>query len=91
MTKTVIAIIIACSILYLIGAIITFRFLNKKSKLSDELSGIGNSWVDELIALFLLPIIAIILFLNLMAAIIWPLYWTYYLLYWLIKKVPPEI
>lgn len=90
MTKTAIVVIITCSVLYLIGAIITFRFLNKKSKLSDELSG-GDSWVDALIAFFLLPMIVIILFLNLMAAIIWPLYWTYYLLYWLIKKVPPEI
>ena len=79
-------------LLYIIITISTFIFISKSSAtVSDILEMFkGDSIVDTILFVIFGPFLVACIIVTLIAAILWPIFWAYYIIHKIIKGTSPD-
>lgn len=91
MSKSIL-IISVIVLLYIIITIFTFIFISKNSvTISDILEMFkGDNIVDTILIAIFGPFMVACIIVILIAALLWPIFWAYYIIYKLIKGTSPD-
>lgn len=91
MSKSIL--IISVIVLYIIITIFTFIFISKNSvTISDILEMLkrGDNIVDTILIAIFGPFMVACIIVALIAALLWPIFWAYYIIHKIIKGTSPD-
>lgn len=91
MSKSIL-IISVIVLLYIIITILTFIFISKNSVTISDILGMfkGNNIVDTILLAIFGPFMVACIIVALIAALLWPIIWAYYIIHKLIKGTSPD-
>ena len=91
MSKSIL-IISVIVLLYTIVTIFTFIFISKNSVTISDISGLfkGDNIVDTILIAIFGPFMVACIIVALIAALLWPIFWAYYIIHKLIKGTSPD-
>ena len=90
MSKSIL--IISVIVLYIIITIFTFIFISKNSVTISDILGLfkGDNIVDTILIAIFGPFMVACIIVALIAALLWPIFWAYYIIHKLIKGTSPD-